>query len=460
MNNLEELLLKITEVQSLTEAQSNETLKTVLQTEVKSFVKESLSNKKGKKLIKEEDENEPDYKEEIVGGDEDDMDIDATSDMDSEDDEMIPDLDVSPVSDDVDYDEDENVLDLTSASLEEVLAKLKDLPDDTVIEIVKNPATFNVKPSNNLNEEECDEDEDNLTEGGYSSWNDYDGDDRDDDDTDSRRENMQKRFGDEDVDSNDEIYLEDKGFDIFEENGFFGIQDMSGEVIVEPNYTFISDMMSGHNGIVTAKDKNGNKTKIDIYSHMDNSDNDSENELDEWIAEALQENVKTKLLKEYELIIEQYENKLKTLNKKHSREMNQMNEQLTAKQGESKSLKEQQLKYNSALKKSNQLLEQLAVHNTNLLHITKLFTEQTVSREEKIQIATQFDGVKTVNESKILFEALNQTLPKKSLSQKKNVQQLKEEMVSNTAKKEILKEEKTFKDPDFERFNKLVGYKI
>lgn len=456
MNNLEELLLKITEVQSLTEAQSNETLKTVLQTEVKSFVKESLSNKKGKKLIKEEDENEPDYEEEIVGGDEDDMDMDTTSDMDSEDTEMEP-----PELDQVD-DEDENVLDLTSASLEEVLEKLKELPDDTVIEIVKNPATFNVKPSNNLNEEDCEEeDEDNLTEGGYSSWNDY-SDNYDDDDTDSRRENMLNRFGDEqEVENfNDEISLEEKGFEVFEDDGLYGIRDMSGDVIIEPKYTFISDMMSGHNGIIMAKDENGSKVKIDIYSHMDDSGNDSENELDEWIAEALQENVKTKLLKEYELIIEQYENKLKTLNKKHSREMNQMNEQLTAKQGESKSLKEQQLKYNSALKKSNQLLEQLAVHNTNLLHITKLFTEQTVSREEKIQIATQFDGVKTVNESKILFEALNQTLPKKSLSQKKNVQQLKEEMVSNTAKKEILKEEKTFKDPDFERFNKLVGYKI
>lgn len=451
MNNLEELLLKITEVQSLTEAQSNETLKTVLQTEVKSFVKESLSNKKGKKLIKEEDENEPDYEEEIVGDDEDDMDMDTTSDMDSEDTEMD-----SPESDYVD-DEDENVLDLTKASLEEVLAKLKELPDDTVIEIVKNPATFNVKPSNNLNEEECEEDEedeDNLTEGGYSSWNDYD---YDYDDTDSRRENMQNRFGDEEE---VEISLDEKGFDVFEEEGLYGIRDMSGDIIIEPKYTFIDDVMSIPDGIVMAKDQNGDKVKIDIYSHMNDSDDDSENELDEWIAEALQENVKTKLLKEYELIIEQYENKLKTLNKKHAREMNQMNEQLTAKQGESKSLKEQQLKYNSALKKSNQLLEQLAVHNTNLLHITKLFTEQTVSREEKIQIATQFDGVKTVNESKILFEALNQTLPKKSLSQKKNVQQLKEEMVGSTAKKEILKEEKTFKDPDFERFNKLVGYKI
>ena len=110
----------------------------------------------------------------------------------------------------------------------------------------------------------------------------------------------------------------------------------------------------------------------------------------------------------------------------------------------------------AALTESNQLLDQLAVHNTNLLHITKLFTEQTVNRAEKIEIAKQFDNVQTVNESKILFEALSKTLPKKAAAT--NVQQLKEEM--KPASPSTLKEEKTFNDPDFERFNQLIKYKI
>lgn len=360
MTNLEELLLKITEVSTLTESQSHEALKSVLEPEVKSFVKESLMNKDS---VMKEDED-MDYTEEVVDADGNSAEMDVQADempgdeMSSDDMEM-PDTEMSddemPVSGPEDEDE---VLDLTNASLEEVMEKLKELPDDTVIEIVKNPPTYDVKPNAGLNEEEeiCEE-------------------------------------------CDDEMY--------------------------------------------------------EAYG----SDEDAAAEIDEWIEEALQESANERKVNEYKAIVEQYENKLRKMKASHMAEVKALNEQLNIQKRTNKRLSEERQKYNSALTESNQLLDQLAVHNTNLLHITKLFTEQTVSRAEKIEIAKQFDNVQTVNESKILFEALSKTLPKKAAAT--NVQQLKEEMKpTSPSNSQILKEEKTFNDPDFERFNQLIKYKI
>lgn len=380
MANLEELLLKITDVKTLTESQSNETLRTVLEPEVRSFVKESLEKKE---YVMKEDDN-ADYEEEVVDSGDgmdvsmepeaapemgDDMSPEMGDDMDSE--ELPADLSPSTA-------EDEEVLDLTDASLEEVMEKLKNLPDDTVIEIVKNPPTYDVSSSSGLNEEEevcegCD-DEDYMDEG-YG------------------RNHMEEEDDSEDI---DEMYDADA------------------------------------------------------------------NEIDEWIEEALQESANDRKVNEYKAIVEQYENKLRKMQERHLSEVKAMNEQLTLQRRKVKQLSEERQKYNKALTESHQLLDQLAVHNTNLLHITKLFTEQTVNRNEKIEIAKQFDNVKTVNESKILFEALSKTLPKKS-STAENAVQLKEQMTTVKATNDNrvnLKEEKTFNDPALERFNELIKYKI
>lgn len=361
MGNLEELLLKMNEVKTLTEAQNDEALRTVLQTEVKSFVQESLT-KKDVALITED--NLDDYDEEVVGSP---LDVDGVNDMgDSgsvEDtggdvDDTVVNTDMSTDLDTPSMDAtdttDDDVLDLTNATTEEVLAALQHLPDDTVIEIRKNAPSFSVTTSG----------------------------------------------GSEDVQE----------------------------------------------------------------SATNDGDNDSDDNLDEeiekWVDESLQESANAKLVEEYKIMLEQYEGKMQKMQTDHANEIKSINEQLNNKSKEVETLTEQHNKYNDALNQSQTLLESLAVHNTNLLHITKLFTEQTVSKEEKTKIAKQFDSVKTINESKILYEALSQTLPKKQSSN--DFSSLKEEMAEKQTivKTEIIKEEKTFNDPNFVRFQKLIEHKI
>lgn len=459
MANLEELLLKITDVKTLTESQSNETLRTVLEPEVRSFVKESLEKKE---YVMKEDDN-ADYEEEVVDSGDgmdvsmepeaapemgDDMSPKMGDDMDSE--ELPADLSPSTA-------EDEEVLDLTDASLEEVMEKLKNLPDDTVIEIVKNPPTYGVSSSSGLNEEEeiCEGCDDEMYEG-YG------------------RKHMEEEMG------------EKVEFDVPEWalpaliNGDFSGLDDDEEQKLEKFISHVSDFYGNVNFYMDDEEKasKGFKHKNDIdnlgskvfevfvfanNSYLNNNqDSTDADEIDEWIEEALQESANDRKVNEYKAIVEQYENKLRKMQERHLSEVKAMNEQLTLQRRKVKQLSEERQKYNKALTESHQLLDQLAVHNTNLLHITKLFTEQTVNRNEKIEIAKQFDNVKTVNESKILFEALSKTLPKKS-STAENAVQLKEQMTTVKATNDNrvnLKEEKTFNDPALERFNELIKYKI
>ena len=453
MANLEELLLKITDVKTLTESQSNETLRTVLEPEVRSFVKESLEKKE---YVMKEDDN-ADYEEEVVDSGDgmdvsmepkaapemgDDMSPEMGDDMDSE--ELPADLSPSTA-------EDEEVLDLTDASLEEVMEKLKNLPDDTVIEIVKNPPTYDVSSSSGLNEEEeiCEGCDDEMYEG-YG------------------RKHMEEEMG-----GTVEFDVPDWALPALINDEFSGLDEEEIEKInkftekVVKKYGnasfYMDDEEKASKGFRhgNAIDNLGSNV-FEVFILAENEGSSNADEIDEWIEEALQESANDRKVNEYKAIVEQYENKLRKMQERHLSEVKAMNEQLTLQRRKVKQLSEERQKYNKALTESHQLLDQLAVHNTNLLHITKLFTEQTVNRNEKIEIAKQFDNVKTVNESKILFEALSKTLPKKS-STAENAVQLKEQMTTVKATNDNrvnLKEEKTFNDPALERFNELIKYKI
>lgn len=67
----------------------------------------------------------------------------------------------------------------------------------------------------------------------------------------------------------EEAYLEDLGLVITKNkrSGLYGIETEDGEVILPQKYDYIDDVIS-RNGILMAKDEDGDKVKIDIYSYM------------------------------------------------------------------------------------------------------------------------------------------------------------------------------------------------
>ena len=82
-------------------------------------------------------------------------------------------------------------------------------------------------------------------------------------------------------------------------------------------------------------------------------------------------------------------------------------------QTENKQFREKNQEYRQALKVFRNKLNEVAVFNANLAYSTKLFTEHTTTKKEKVNILRRFDGVTTLNESKNLFKSLNTELNSK-----------------------------------------------
>ena len=67
-------------------------------------------------------------------------------------------------------------------------------------------------------------------------------------------------------------------------------------------------------------------------------------------------------------------------------------------------LREKNEEYRKALNIFRNKLNEVAVFNSNLAYATRLFTEHSTSKQEKINILRRFDGVETIKESKGLYK--------------------------------------------------------
>ena len=73
-------------------------------------------------------------------------------------------------------------------------------------------------------------------------------------------------------------------------------------------------------------------------------------------------------------------------------------------------LREKNEEYRKALNIFRTKLDEVAIFNSNLAYATRLFTEHSTSKQEKINILQRFDGVETLKESKNLYKVLKDEL--------------------------------------------------
>jgi hypothetical protein len=96
------------------------------------------------------------------------------------------------------------------------------------------------------------------------------------------------------------------------------------------------------------------------------------------------------------------------------------------------------------------------VFNANLAYATRLFTENTTTKQEKLNILKRFDSVSTMNESKNLFTTINN-----ELVNKKPITETIAEKISTTptssSSKEVLAESKAYENPQFKRMKDLMS---
>ena len=81
---------------------------------------------------------------------------------------------------------------------------------------------------------------------------------------------------------------------------------------------------------------------------------------------------------------------------------------------EYKELKSKNEQYKGALKVFKDKLNEVALFNTNLAYVNRLFTEHTTSKKEKMEILKRFDGAEDVKNSKIIYKVIKEELDKKT----------------------------------------------
>lgn len=121
---------------------------------------------------------------------------------------------------------------------------------------------------------------------------------------------------------------------------------------------------------------------------------------------------------------------------------------------EVKKLRKQNAEYKKALVLFKEKLNEVAVFNANLAYATRLFTEHSTTKQEKLNIMKRFDSVSTMNESKNLYNII-----KTELETKKPVNETVVDKISSTpstSSSEILSESKAYENPQFKRMKDLM----
>jgi hypothetical protein len=105
-------------------------------------------------------------------------------------------------------------------------------------------------------------------------------------------------------------------------------------------------------------------------------------------------------------------------------------------------------------------LNEVAVFNSNLAYATRLFTEHSTTKQEKINILRRFDDVESLKESKNLYRSIKNELSTGSSSSEQKINESIERTVNRsveTGSAVNLIESKTYENPQFLRMKDLMG---
>ena len=121
------------------------------------------------------------------------------------------------------------------------------------------------------------------------------------------------------------------------------------------------------------------------------------------------------------------------------------------------SLRQKNEEYRKALNLFREKLNEVAIFNSNLAYATRLFTEHSTSKQEKINILRRFDSVDTIKESKKLYKFIKEELD--SNNDKGTINEAFDRVVNvepQTGSAVNLIESKTYENPQFLRMKDLM----
>ena len=401
---LEQALLQVQNLEEAVKQNAKGILASTMKQELSDLLKESLEEEEKLDPMGEqpEDETKPDEEEDDVttddeadtDGEDADTDVeDADTDLDNEPSKGIDDLD-SEAGDDTDTSmddlgtepaaeegiDDEDVMDMTGASDDEVLKVFKAMkPEDGIV--VK-------KDGNNV--EFADGQDEYIIKLDSEETPDVDADMDTDLDTDMGSE-MDADFGTETDETSDETDMDETLYEI----------------------------------------ELGEDEEDEVKEVEASEGEDKEVEVDE-AARTLGNDVR----------------KPADQGKKYKAGRHEMNEEV-------EKLKKQNSEYKKALILFKDKLNEVAVFNANLAYATRLFTEHSTTKQEKLNILKRFDSISSMNEAKTLFATIKTELDTK-ITVTESVAEKITNMPSTSTSTEVLAESKAYENPQFKRMKDLM----
>lgn len=112
--------------------------------------------------------------------------------------------------------------------------------------------------------------------------------------------------------------------------------------------------------------------------------------------------------------------------------------------------------YKSAIKNLKSQLQEVALFSSNLTYAIKLITENSTTKDEKLEILKRFDGAKNLNESREIFNSMQSQFS----SNKTATKQMVEEKIMEAPKasgSSKLNESTAYTNPQLDRIREIIG---
>jgi hypothetical protein len=112
--------------------------------------------------------------------------------------------------------------------------------------------------------------------------------------------------------------------------------------------------------------------------------------------------------------------------------------------------------YKSAIKNLKSQLQEVALFSSNLTYAIKLITENSTTKDEKLEILKRFDSAKNLNESREIFNSMQTQFS----SNKTATKQMVEEKIMETPKasgSSKLNESTAYTNPQLDRIREIIG---
>ena len=498
---VQEALIQMKQVEEAIAENAKGILASTMKEEINQLVKESLSEQD------EEDEIDLDADVETdADNDEMDMDVDVDMDSDEEDLDMDSDEEDMDMDFDMDMDSEESPIDLTDASDEEILKVFKAMGEDDGIIVKKDGENVHLTDDDadveylvKLGESQLDEMEDHMNYGEYDESDEEqdvnqvidaifsDGNLEEDDnslgiDLDNEEIVYEITLDEEDVEDLEE--MDDLTNETYKPKGVgmgsgpkFSYKDKAKGGFDEKKKQGPKSVGTGRAKFEYKKGANmeGKSKVVKAETKEGQGYKDKEDErLAMKHGKIASKDLKTTKARRDDAGFEKSETKeaartyafgskegrglrkAVTDNRNYKYGKGNVHSESTTSE-EVRMLREKNEEYRKALNVFREKLNEVAIFNSNLAYATRLFTEHSTTKKEKINILRRFDDVETLKESKNLYKSIKDELNSVDTKSINESVATKLNKTVSTGSSTTLIESKTYENPQFLRMKDLMG---